>query len=128
MGNNNGDKQRLIKRLNEEGYNKQGCHMKIIKYNNSNNILIEFQDEHKFVIHGAYREFKEGCVKNPYFKDVLNIGCVGNTTTKENGISKRAYITWTNMMKRCYDIKTQEKQPTYIGCVTSDEFFCFYNF
>lgn len=128
MGNNKGESQRLITRLNEERYNIQGCLMKLIEYNNSNNILIEFQDEYKFIVHGAYREFKEGSIRNPYFRDVLNIGYVGNAKTKENGKSKRAYITWINMMKRCYDIKTQEKQPTYIGCITSDEWLCFANF
>ena len=35
------------------------------------------------------------------------------------------YKTWTNMIKRCYSIKTQNNQPTYIGCTVSDEWLTF---
>ena len=35
------------------------------------------------------------------------------------------YKTWTNMLKRCYSVKTQERQPTYKGCSVSDEWLTF---
>lgn len=38
------------------------------------------------------------------------------------------YLTWRNMLKRCYDTKTQEHYPTYIGCSVSDEWLTFSNF
>ena len=34
-------------RLGEENYNKYGTLMKIIEYNRSDNIVVEFQDEYK---------------------------------------------------------------------------------
>lgn len=102
--------------------------MKIIEYNNSNNILIEFQDEYKTIVHGAYREFKNGTINNPFFKGVSGIGCLGNTKTKTNNITKKSYNLWVNMLKRCYDIKAQEKQPTYIGCTVCDEWLIYEKF
>ena len=42
--------------------------MKIIEYNTVDNILIEFQDDYKFITKGTYRFFKKGIIKNPYDK------------------------------------------------------------
>lgn len=47
------------KRLEEINVNYQGCEMKIIKYNNANDIMVEFQDEYKAKIKSAYKEFKK---------------------------------------------------------------------
>ena len=38
------------------------------------------------------------------------------------------YQTWRNMIKRCYSVKLQERNPTYIGCTVSDEWLTFTNF
>ena len=35
------------------------------------------------------------------------------------------YQTWSGMLKRCYSIKNQERQPTYKGCSVSDEWLTF---
>ena len=35
------------------------------------------------------------------------------------------YRAWTSMLKRCYSIKTQNNQPTYIGCTVTDEWLTF---
>ena len=128
MGNNNGESQRLISRIGEEKYNNDGCLMKLVKYNNANNIVVEFQDENRLIIHGAYKEFKNGSIKNPYFRGIANVACVGKTSTRINGIPKSSYNLWTNMIKRCYDTKAQEKQPTYIGCSVCEEWLIFENF
>lgn len=128
MGNNNGESQRLINRIGEEKYNNDGCLMKLIKYNNTNDIFVEFQDDNKTIIHGAYKEFKNGSIKNPYFRDISNVGCVGKISTRINGIPKSSYNLWTNMLKRCYDAKIQEKQPTYKGCSVCEEWLCFEKF
>lgn len=46
--------------------------MKIIKYNNSRNVIIEFQDSYKIKIKVAYGDFKNGNVRNPYNKTIYN--------------------------------------------------------
>ena len=35
------------------------------------------------------------------------------------------YQAWRNMLARCYSAKTQERQPTYIGCTVSKEWLAF---
>ena len=44
-------------RLGEEKFNYQDCLMKIVVYDNANNIIVEFQDEYKARV-------KEGRAKN----------------------------------------------------------------
>lgn len=38
------------------------------------------------------------------------------------------YQVWQGMLERCYSAKTQEKYPTYRGCVVSKEWLIFSNF
>lgn len=38
------------------------------------------------------------------------------------------YLTWTGMLKRCYDPKYHAKNPTYTGCTVCDEWLVFSNF
>lgn len=38
------------------------------------------------------------------------------------------YRVWSDMLKRCYSAKYQEKYPTYKGCTVSDEWLTFSNF
>lgn len=38
------------------------------------------------------------------------------------------YQTWSDMLKRCYSEKYQEKKPTYRGCTVSDTWLTFSNF
>ena len=38
------------------------------------------------------------------------------------------YQTWSDMLKRCYSEKYQEKKPTYRGCTVSDAWLTFSNF
>ena len=35
------------------------------------------------------------------------------------------YRAWSDMLKRCYSAKTQERQPTYKGCTVSEEWLTF---
>lgn len=38
------------------------------------------------------------------------------------------YQVWSDMLKRCYSKKYQEKKPTYRGCTVSDAWLTFSNF
>ena len=49
----------------------------IIEDNGKNNLVIEFQDEHKYRKKCAYKEFKNGSIKNPYHPSVYNMGYMG---------------------------------------------------
>lgn len=67
-----------IKRLNEVNLNTYGTAMRIIKYNNAHDIMVEFDDEYKFKVKTTYSSFSRGEVKNPYDKTVFGVGYYGN--------------------------------------------------
>ena len=121
------------KRLGEIRKNKNslgGYEMKIIEYNNNKDIVIEFQDKYKAKIHTAYKEFKNGSIKNPYHPCVYNIGYYGQGKYKsrKNGKNTKCYNTWKGMLERCYDAYYINKEPTYIDCYVCEEWHNFQNF
>lgn len=59
-------------RLGEERYNKNNCLMKIIEYNKTTDIVVEFQDEYKERVHTNYHHFVRGEVENPRNKIIKN--------------------------------------------------------
>ena len=52
-----------IDRTGETNINKEGCVTKIIQYNNALDIIVEFEDEHKYRLHTNYQAFKNGQCK-----------------------------------------------------------------
>ena len=40
-----------INRTGETNVSNEGCVMKIAEYDNANNIIVEFEDEHKYRLH-----------------------------------------------------------------------------
>lgn len=114
-------------RIGETKYNNKGTLMKIIEDNGSCNVIVEFQDKHKCRKKCAYKEFKNGKVKNPYDKTVYDIGYLGEGKyNKENSLL--IYIEWQSMLRRCYDPYYLNRQPTYIDCYVEKDLHCFQNF
>lgn len=56
------------------------------------------------------------------------IGCINGKRKRKIVWACPYYRTWTNMLKRCYSDKFQERHPTYKGCTVSDEWLTFSNF
>lgn len=112
--------------------NTYGTPMKIIKYNNSKNIIIEFQDKYKFQKRIAMKEFNNGKVHNPFDKVIFGVGYYGfdyiPTSREGDNNFDRCYDIWYGMLKRCYDKKYQIKRPTYIGCTVCEEWHNFKTF
>lgn len=122
------DKQ-IVERLGEEKLNKQGCLMKIIKYNSATDIIVEFQDEYKAKVHTQYSSFKRNNVKNPYYPTVYGVGITGNKyLTWSNDRHTKEYDAWRNMLARCFDEKIKEKYPTYQDAICCDEWLLYENF
>lgn len=129
--------QEIIKknRIGEIKYNSQGAEMKILDYIDSNNTIVEFQDEYKYTITTRYSQFKEGRVKNPYKPSVYGVGYLGKgkyrvsyKVSDKNYKITPQYQAWMNMLCRCYNVKYQQRQPTYIGCSVCEEWLNFQNF
>ena len=119
-----------IDRTGEKGINTFGSEMIIIEYRNTMDIDVYFP-EYDWIAKGTqYGNFKNGNIKCPYEKRYYEVGYIGEGEYKvcENGKITRVYSTWNNMLKRCYDEKYHEKQPTYINCEVCDELHNFQNF
>ena len=127
-----------IDRTGEVGVSNEGCIMKIVEYNNNYDVIIEFQDEHKYRVHTQYSNFKNGQCKNPFFASVFGHGYYGvdkngnvsNTAELKDGknVHTWEYNKWMNMLKRCFDNKYKEKEPTYKDVTCCNRWLCFANF
>ena len=123
----------MEQRLGEIGYNTYGTPMKIIRYNKSADIDIEFQDEFHYIKqHQSYSNFRLGCIKNPYDKNICGVGYmgVGKYHSKySNGTHTLEYQNWISMIRRCYDPQRKNVYAAYYGsCETCEEWHNFQTF
>ncbi len=56
------------------------------------------------------------------------IGYVNGKQKQKKSWECPYYKAWGSMLRRCYSVKFQERQPTYIGCTVSEEWITFSNF
>lgn len=118
-----------INRLGEEKLNNQGCLMKIIKYNNAHDVVVEFQDEYKTRVHTEYKHFLSTNVKNPCFPSVFGVGMIGSKYPMSiNGKVTKEHLMWRHMIERCFDDKFKNKYPTYKDVTCCDEWLLYDNF
>lgn len=98
----------------------------VIQYFNKNKVLVKF-DGYSHEITVRAHHIRKGLVKNYVRPSLYEVGFVG---VGEYSIKKdrKAYDTWSGMLARCYCHKTQEKQPTYVGCSTDSYWHNFQNF
>ena len=127
-----------IDRIGETNISNEGCVMQIVEYNNALDIVIEFQDEHKYRTHTDYQAFKKGECKNPFFPSVFGHGYLG--VDKNSNVPKTKefkdgkwhntweYNKWQSMLQRCFDNKLKEKHPTYKDTACCERWLCFANF
>ena len=121
--------RQTISHLGEEKYNKQGCLMKIIEYNDTNNITVEFQDEHNYKTHTTYGNYKKGSIKNLYYPTVYGVGIIGDKYQKSiKDITIKEYNTWLHILQRCYSDKFKKKQPAYDKVECCEEWLYYPNF
>jgi hypothetical protein len=121
----------LINHLNEININKFGTPMKIVRYVNTSDMTIEFQDEFKIQRDTTYRNFTIGQILNPYDKKIHGVGYLGEGVYKakyDNGRKTPAYASWHNMLERCYSEKDRYKHPSYESCNSSQEWHNYQTF
>ena len=113
------------------GVNIYGTPMKIIDYVSCKNVVVEFQDNYKYITRTRYSAFLKGNVSNPYDKTVNGIGYLGvgpyATYFSKNHITPQ-YQTWKMMLNRVYDKYGKKRNESYKECVVSDEWLNFQNF
>lgn len=59
---------------------------------------------------------------------VFGVGLNDVSPISYGGVHIDSYAAWKNMLKRCYDLKWQSKNKTYIGCLVCNEWLLFSNF
>ena len=95
---------------------------KILKYNDSGNVEIQFLKT-GFETIARLSNIKKGGVKDPYFPSVYGVGVLGTKyPSKINGVLTKEYVLWHSMLTRCYSDTYKNKHPTYIDCEVSDKF------
>ena len=103
----------------------EGCLATVVEYLSSTEVYVQF-DTHP-PIKTSMGNLRKGKVKNPYYKSVFGIGClgVGDYKASQKGNRTRAYQTWKDMLKRCY---SKTGNPTYADCTVCEEWHNFQNF
>ena len=125
----NGRKNKKEERIGKENFNNQGCLMKCIEYNGVNDVVIEFQDEYRFIARTQWKHFENGNIKNPYYSEVLNIGKIGaKYPSKKDNKHLKEYIVWRHMLERCFDLNYKNKYPSYKHVTCCDEWLLYENF
>ena len=101
---------------------KSSGDFKILKYNNSKNVEIQFINT-RFETTVQLGNIKSGKVKDPYLPSVYGVGVLGTKyPSKINGVHTKEYKLWTGMLQRCYSDTLKKKRQTYIDCKVSDNF------
>ncbi len=121
--------KQMIDRLGEERQNSQYCSMKIIKYNSYNDVVVQFQDKYRAIVHTTYKHFSKGAVKNPYAPSVYEVGMIGNKyITSIDRKHIREYLCWSGVLERCYSDLYKNKHHTYNDVICCDEWLLYENF
>ena len=101
---------------------KNSGDFKIVKYNNSRNVEIQFVTT-GFETSAQLEHIKNGNVKDPYVPSVCGVGIAGaKYPITINGVHTKEYELWCNMLKRCYSDGSKKQRPTYEGCKVSNNF------
>ena len=101
-------------RMGESRINIHGEKMTIVEYNNSCDIVVEFDDVYKTRVKTQYGNFIRGVTSNPSNKLVFGVGITGNKyPVKVKNVITKEYNTWVNMLCRCFSEDWKEKHPTY---------------
>lgn len=95
-------------RLGEERVNNKGQLMKIVEYNNANDMVVEFQDEYKTRVRTVYHNFKKGLVKN-------KISRLGETNNNYQGAQMKIvkYNNSTDVVVEFQDKNKARVHTTY---------------
>jgi hypothetical protein len=118
-----------FKYLNKRFTNNDGHSGFVLRYVNAKEVYLKF-DATGWVGCFSMGNIREGRFKDKMHPSVFGVGFIGDGEYKtgKNGKNNKPYKTWCNMLNRCYDRKTQEKQPAYKGCTVAKEWLNYQNF
>ena len=111
--------------------NLQGCLMKIIEYNNDNDIIVEFQDKYKYKVKTTYNTFQSRSIKNRFYPSVQGVGIIGEKhrgNLRKNKKFSIEYSIWTSMLERATNNDFKNKNLSYIDCEVCNEWLLYDSF
>lgn len=119
-------KSKAEERIGMTFVSNEGCKFFVKEYVNTHDVTVKFCDEHGAEVHTTWQHCRKGMVKNPYFKSLFGVGClgVGDFVTNVKGKPTREYSVWKNMLKRCYS----GNYPTYANVTVCDRWLVYANF
>lgn len=116
-------------RIGKTNINNQNCKMTIIKYEDSNNIIVEFDDPFHTQKKTTWRRFETGAIKNPNLPTVCGVGIVSDRIPIMDGNKKiKEYTIWSGIINRCTKDNSSNRSKTYASCSVCDEWLFFPNF
>lgn len=106
--------------------NIRGSGATCVEYNNCNNITIRFDDS-EMTMHTRWDHFIQGTFSSPFDKTHYG-GYIGFYNKNRDLDKQKAYNTWLCILKRCFDEKFKEENPTYKNASMCDEWMNYSNF
>jgi len=90
--------------------------------------LCKFEDG--AIIEADINNIQKGNVKSPNHPSYCAVGYIGQGKwlACKNGKATKEYLTWSEMIKRCYSKYAPDKSPSYKGITVCKRWHCFQNF
>ncbi len=123
--------RKVVNRVGEKYMTYEGYESEILESFNAQNNTIKINDEHGAILYNrAFKEIKNGQIKNPYHRSVYGVGFSGQGKHKVslNRIITKCGNRWRKILERCYDEKALIKRPSYIKCEVDERWHNFQNF
>ncbi len=101
----------------------------VLEYNSCRNVIVQFVNT-KAIKRTSMNYIRTGILKddtNIRVKLIYGVGYSGQgkySKTSHNSI----YNKWIGMLSRCYDLKSLQREPAYIGCSVCEEWHNFQKF
>jgi len=127
----NGSIRKPYNRVGEKHIICDGYEAEIIDYADSYNCTIRLNDNLGTILYNInYGVLKKGSVRNYLHRSVFKTGYhgIGKYKSRIDGNKTKSYSVWVSMIQRCYDIKTQEKYPTYKDVTVCEDWHNYQNF
>lgn len=93
----------------------------VIAYENATNVTVRFL-ETGYEKTTKKSNIMNGAVRDRFAPSLHGVGIIGMLPSRIEGVLVAQYQLWSSIIQRCYDPKYQIKQPSYKGCVVSDNF------
>ena len=128
MSKKSNSKKAATERLGETRTMNCGEIAIIVEYTNNRNITVKFKKTGE-IVKTTYQNFKNGSVKSRIKPSVCGVGYLGNEKSIDgNGKIIKSYLVWNSMLRRCYDKKFKQNNPTYKDCSVCKEWLYYSNF